>query len=105
MVAKLFVGNLSFEITDLDLKDLFSEQGEVLSAKVVSDRRSGRSRGFGFVEMNSEQEAEQAIETLNKKEVHGRQINVSFAKNRENNNQREFNNRTEESGFFGSSNY
>lgn len=80
MSKKLFVGSLSFQLTDLDLEDLFKQYGEVLSAKVIVDRMSGRSRGFGFVEMTSEESAQQAIEALNGTEVNGRPINVSIAK-------------------------
>ena len=84
MAKKIFVGNLSFQITDFDLEDLFKEYGEVSSAKVVVDRMTGRSRGFGFVEMNSEDSAQQAVEALNGAEVKGRPINVSFAREQSN---------------------
>ncbi|MBI2996462.1 MAG: RNA-binding protein [Candidatus Melainabacteria bacterium] len=80
MAKKIFVGNLSFQITDVELEDLFKEYGEVASAKVIVDRRTGRSRGFGFVEMKAESNAEQAIEALNGADVKGRPINVSFAR-------------------------
>ena len=80
MEKKLFVGNLSFELTDFELEDLFKEYGEIASAKVIVDRRTGRSRGFGFVEMNTEDSAQQAVEALNGVEVKGRPINVSFAR-------------------------
>ncbi|MBI3590981.1 MAG: RNA-binding protein [Candidatus Melainabacteria bacterium] len=80
MVTKIFVGNLSFQMSDIELEDLFKEYGEVASAKVIVDRRTGRSRGFGFVEMNSEEQAQQAIEALNGAEVKGRPINASFAR-------------------------
>jgi RNA recognition motif-containing protein len=82
MSKKLFVGSLSFEVTDLDLEDLFKQYGEVLSAKVIVDRDSGRSRGFGFVEMNSDGSAQSAIDALNGTEVKGRTVNVSIAKER-----------------------
>jgi len=82
MSKKLFVGSLSFEITDLDLEDLFKQYGEVLSAKVIMDRDSGRSRGFGFVEMSSEGSAQSAIDAINGTEVKGRAVNVSIAKER-----------------------
>ena len=84
MTKKIFVGNLSFQITDFDLEDLFKEYGEVASAKVIVDRRTGRSRGFGFVEMSAEDSANKAIEALNGMEVKGRPINVSFAKEQTN---------------------
>ena len=80
MAKKIFVGNLSFQITDIELEDLFKEYGEVSSAKVIVDRRTGRSRGFGFVEMKAESNAEQAVEALNGADVKGRPINVSFAR-------------------------
>lgn len=80
MSKKIFVGSLSFEITDLDLEDLFKQYGEVLSAKVIVDRDSGRSRGFGFVEMSSDGSAQSAIDALNGTEVKGRTVNVSIAK-------------------------
>ena len=82
MSKKLFVGNLSFQVTDFDLEDLFKQHGEVVSAKVILDRDSNRSRGFGFVEMSSENCAQNAIEALNGSEVKGRAINVSIAKER-----------------------
>ncbi len=80
MSKKIFVGNLSFEVTDFDLEDLFKQHGEVLSAKVVLDRDSGRSRGFGFVEMSSDNGAQAAIDALNGSEVKGRAINASIAR-------------------------
>jgi len=80
MSKKIFVGNLSFEVTDFDLEDLFKQHGEVISAKVILDRDSGRSRGFGFVEMSADGAAQSAIDALNGSEVKGRAINVSIAK-------------------------
>jgi RNA recognition motif-containing protein len=80
MSKKIFVGNLSFQVTDFDLEDLFKQYGEVVSAKVILDRDTNRSRGFGFVEMNSESSVEAAIEALNGSEVKGRAINASVAK-------------------------
>ncbi|OGI07040.1 MAG: RNA-binding protein [Candidatus Melainabacteria bacterium RIFCSPLOWO2_02_FULL_35_15] len=82
MSKKLFVGNLSFEVTDFDLEDLFKQYGEVVSAKVILDRDTSRSRGFGFVEMSSESSAQSSIDALNGTEVKGRAINVSIAKER-----------------------
>lgn len=82
MSKKLFVGNLSFEVTDFDLEDLFKQHGEVVSAKVILDRDTSRSRGFGFVEMSSESSAQSSIDALNGTEVKGRAINVSIAKER-----------------------
>jgi RNA recognition motif-containing protein len=83
MSKKLFVGNLAFSTTGQDLESLFASAGTVVSATVVSDRESGRSRGFGFVEMSSSDEANKAIQELNGRDVGGRQINVSEAKERE----------------------
>lgn len=82
MGKKIFVGNLSFNTTSADLETLFSEVGHCESAAVITDRATGRSRGFGFVEMSSAAEAQQAIETLNGREVGGRTLNVSEAKER-----------------------
>lgn len=82
MGKKLFVGNLSFDATTSDLETLFSEAGTCESAAIVTDRDSGRSRGFGFVEMSSAAEAEAAIAAINGREVQGRTINVSAAHDR-----------------------
>jgi RNA recognition motif-containing protein len=83
MGKKLFVGNLAFSTSGADLESLFASAGTVESATVVSDRDSGRSRGFGFVEMSTSEEANKAIAELNGKELGGRAINVSEAKPRE----------------------
>src|SRR5262245_943478 len=83
MGKKLFVGNLAFSTTGADLDWRFAAAGTVESATVVNDRESGRSRGFGFVEMSSASEASKAIAELNGRDVGGRQINVSEAKERE----------------------
>jgi len=82
MGKKIFVGNLSFDTTNAELESLFSEVGGCTSATVITDRATGRSRGFGFVEMGSADEAQQAITTLNGRELHGRTLNVSEAKER-----------------------
>ena len=84
MGKKLFVGNLSFETTSADLEALFAEVGSCESASVITDRDTGRSRGFGFVEMGSNDEAQKAIATLNGRDVQGRQLNVSEARERSN---------------------
>ena len=81
---KLYVSNLGFHVGDGDLKALFLPFGEVLSAKVITDRETGRSRGFGFVEMGSEENGKTAISSLQNKEVEGRSISVSVAKPKEN---------------------
>lgn len=83
MGKKLFVGNLAFSTTGSDLESLFASAGTVESATVVTDRESGRSRGFGFVEMSTSSEASKAIQELNGRDIGGRQINVSEAKERE----------------------
>jgi len=83
MSSKLYVGNLSFDTSSADLEALFAEVGTCESANVVTDRDSGRSRGFGFVEMSSASDADKAISSLNGRDVAGRQINVSEAKPRE----------------------
>ena len=81
MTKKLYVGNLAFATTSDELRDAFSEFGTVSSATVITDRETGRSRGFGFVEM--EDGAEQAIEAMNGKELSGRTLNVNEARPRE----------------------
>ena len=83
MSMKLYVGNLSFQTSSDDLNQLFAQAGTVESAAVVEDRETGRSRGFGFVEMSSKEEAAKAIEQFNGKEVNGRNLNVNEAKHRE----------------------
>lgn len=76
----MYVSNLSFHTGDDDLRKLFEQFGTVSSAKVINDRESGRSRGFGFVEMDSEVEAKAAINGLNNKEIEGRSMSVSVAR-------------------------
>ena len=80
---KLYVGNLSFSVTNADLEDLFAPFGEVRSAQVVEDRQTGRSRGFGFVEMVSDADALAAIDALHDQEHGGRRLTVNEAKPRE----------------------
>ena len=84
----LYVSNLGFNVTDNDLRKIFEGYGQVSSAKIITDRESGRSRGFGFVEMDSEKDGNQAISKLNGKEMDGRAISVSVAKERESRNDR-----------------
>ena len=79
----IYVSNLSFNTTDVELNELFAQFGTVTSAKVIMDRESGRSRGFGFVEMSSDDEGKDAMLGLNNKEVEGRAMSVSVAKERE----------------------
>ena len=81
---KLYVGNLAFQTSSEDLQQLFAQAGTVESASVVEDRDTGRSRGFGFVEMSSKEEGEAAIQQFNGKEVNGRSLTVNEAKPREN---------------------
>ena len=83
MSTKLYVGNLSFNTSNEDLQELFGQAGTVESANIVEDRETGRSRGFGFIEMSSKEEAQTAIEQLNGKEVDGRSLTVNEAKPRE----------------------
>lgn len=83
MNNKLFVGSLSFSVDSGALGEFFAAVGEVSSAKVITDRESGRSKGFGFVEMSSEDQAQAAIEQLNGKELMGRPISVAIAKPQE----------------------
>lgn len=83
MSTKLYVGNLSFGITSDDLQDYFAQAGTVESAKVIEDRDTGRSRGFGFVEMASAEEAQAAIEQFNGQDFEGRNLVVNEARPRE----------------------
>ena len=86
MSMKLYVGNLSFQTSSEDLQQLFSQAGTVESASVVEDRDTGRSRGFGFVEMSSAEEGEAAIAQFNGADLDGRNLNVNVAKPRESRN-------------------
>lgn len=83
MATKLFVGSLAWAVDDDQLRDFFSAAGTVVSANVIKDRDSGRSKGFGFVEMSSDEEAKAAVDQLNGKELEGRAVNVSEARPRE----------------------
>lgn len=83
MSTKLFVGSLPWAVNDKALRDMFESHGAVVSAKVVTDRQTGKSRGFGFVEMENESEASAAITALNGTEINGRNIIVSEAKPKE----------------------
>jgi len=83
MSTKLYVGNLSFSTSTQDLDQIFGEVGTVLSSNIIEDRETGRSRGFAFVEMSSKEEAQNAITTLNGKEIDGRELTVNEAKPRE----------------------
>jgi RNA recognition motif-containing protein len=82
MGTRLYVGNLSYSITELDLRELFAALGTVTDAKIITDRETGRPRGFGFIEMATEEEARKAIEELNGRDVQGRQVAVKEAEDR-----------------------
>lgn len=90
MATKLFVGSLSWNVTDDQLRDFFAAAGKVASANVIVDRYSGRSKGFGFVEMENDDDAKKAVAELNGKELDGRAINVSEARPREERPRRDF---------------
>jgi len=82
MSTNLYVGNLTFDTTSADLQTLFSQHGEVKKAQVITDRETGRSRGFGFVEMGTPEEAKAAIGSLDGHNVDGRNLTVNVAKER-----------------------
>ena len=82
MSTNIYVGNLAFSTNNADLEALFAEHGEVTKAQVITDRDTGRSRGFGFVEMASAEEADQAMRALNGRNVDGRDLTVNQAKER-----------------------
>lgn len=82
-MANLFVGNLPYSMDNARLQELFAQAGTVVSAKVITDKYSGRSRGFGFVEMSSDEEAKKAIEMYHNKDVDGRPLVVNEARPRE----------------------
>ncbi|MBX9830544.1 RNA-binding protein [Candidatus Babeliales bacterium] len=81
---KLFVGNVGYSVTENELRDLFAQVGNVESVNIVKDKFTGNSRGFAFVEMSSSDEARQAVQDLNNKDVGGRSLKVSEARSREN---------------------
>ena len=80
MGKKLYVGNLSYQVDSSELEQLFGQHGQVVSAQIINDRDTGRSKGFGFVEMSSDQEADAAIAAMNGKESGGRALKVNEAK-------------------------
>ena len=82
---KIYVGNLSWNADESDLRDAFSAHGEVTSVQIITDRESGRSRGFAFVEMANDAEAQEAISAVNNKEIDGRPVKVNEAKPRNEN--------------------
>lgn len=83
MAKKLYVGNLAYSVTDSTLEQMFAAHGNVQSAQVIMDRDTGRSKGFGFVEMSSDQEAQAAIAAMNGQQVEGRSLTVNEARPRE----------------------
>jgi RNA recognition motif-containing protein len=93
MATKLFVGSLSWNVTEDQLNELFATVGTVTSATIITDRDTNRSKGFGFVEMSTDEEAAEAVKQLNGKELDGRSINVSEAKPREERPRNSFNDR------------
>jgi RNA recognition motif-containing protein len=82
MAVQIYVGNLNYRMTEESLQELFTKYGEVVSAKIIKDKYSGRSKGFGFVEMANKDDGEKAIKELNDSEVDGRNIRVNFARPR-----------------------
>ncbi len=84
MGNKIYVGNLSYSMTEEALSELFGQAGTVVSAKIITESQTGRSKGFGFVEMSSDEEANSAIEKFNGQEVEGRQLKVSEARPKQN---------------------
>jgi RNA recognition motif-containing protein len=84
----IYVGNLSYEVTDDEVRDIFSPHGEISSVSIIKDKYSGQSKGFGFVEMPNQAEAEEAIKALNESELKGRNIKVNQAKPKEERPQR-----------------
>lgn len=82
-MTSIYVGNLSYDTTSSDLHDAFAEFGEVSKANVISDRETGRSKGFAFVEMSDAGDAQAAIDALNDRDLHGRNLKVNVAKPRE----------------------
>ena len=83
MSVKLYVGNLDYTVTDSQLTEMFAKAGTVVSSVVISDRYSGRSKGFGFVEMSSDEEAKKGIEMFNEKDLQGRKLVVNEARPRQ----------------------
>jgi len=90
METKLYVGNLSWNVNEEQLKNLFSTYGTVVSAKIIMDHSSGKSKGFGFIEMSSQEEIEKAISELNGKELDGRALRVNIARPQERKHSRGF---------------
>ncbi len=87
---QIYVGNMNYRTTEEDINKLFSQFGEVASVKLISDRETGRAKGFGFVTMNDDSAAKEAIEALNEKEFEGRSLRINEAKPREERPRREY---------------
>jgi len=87
---QIYVGNMNYRTTEEDINKLFSQYGEVASVKLISDRETGRAKGFGFVTMNDDSAAKEAIEALNEKEFEGRSLRINEAKPREERPRREY---------------
>jgi RNA recognition motif-containing protein len=90
MATKLFVGSLAYSVTDQELEDFFAAIGKVTSAKVIVDRETNRSKGFGFVEMENDDEAKAAVAQLNGKDLNGRAVAIDEAKPQENRERRPY---------------
>lgn len=103
MPAKLFVGKLPYSTTDQELSDLFSKSGTVVSARIITDKFSGQSRGFAFVEMSSEEEANKAVQELNNYSLGGRTIVVNIARPQEDRPQGGFGSGNNQGGYRGRS--
>ncbi len=88
---QIYVGNMSYQMTEDSISAIFAEYGEVSKVTLISDRETGRAKGFGFVTMNDDEEAKSAIEALNEKEIEGRTLRVNEAKPREERPKRDFN--------------
>ena len=86
----IYVGNLNYNLSEDELRDIFSEFGEVGSAKIITDKYTGKSKGFGFVEMDNDDEAQEAIDNLNDREINGRNLRVNQARERSENPRRNF---------------
>jgi len=91
MATKLFVGSLAYSVTDQELEEFFATVGKVASAKVIMDRETNRSKGFGFVEMESDDDAKAAVQQLNGKDLNGRPVAIDEAKPQENRERRPYN--------------
>jgi RNA recognition motif-containing protein len=100
-MKKLFVGGLPYQVTSDQLRDLFAAIGEVASAQVATDKFTGRSRGFGFVEMPNDEDAEKAINQLNNSQLEGRSITVNEARPMERREPRQYNNDRPQGGGYG----